>query len=283
MKNTKNRFAVSNVPHVIGVVRERTPQDALAKIRDYQSNGATAIDVHISCLESEYKTVDGFKTIADGTDLPILALNYNLNYDWTEIGDSEEDRVALMLKALEGGMSAIDIQGYTFDVDSKARYVGEGGYSFTKDNPYEIVTDKKIIAKQKELINRVHDMGKEVVISTHPHVPMTEEQVVDLVCFLAERNPDVIKLVTRCLTEDDLTESYATMRRLQKLGLRQKISFHCCDELGKTTRLINPVLGSYMCFCTKSEDENRNKEQLDIRTAVAFFKEFGWLKEDDKN
>ena len=199
---------------------------------------------------------------------------------WSELNDSEEERVALLLKALQAGMSAVDIQGYTFDVNSKRQYIGKDEYSFTKNNPYEIVTDKKIIQKQKELIDRVHDLGKEVVISTHPYIPMNGNQIEDLVCFLAERNPDVIKLVTRCLTEEHLTEAFATMRRLKGLKLRQKISFHCCDELGKTTRLINPLLGSYMCFCTRAADGNRNKEQLDITTAVAFFEEFGWRKEE---
>ena len=271
----KKRFSDSAKPLIVGVVKERTPTDALAKIRDYRENGATAIDLHLSCLEKEYKTVTAMKTIADGTDLPILALNYSRRYDWTEIAENEEDRLKLLMLGLEAGMSAIDLLGYSFDARAKQKFVGEDVYSFTKNNPLEIITDKKIIAKQKELIDRVHDMGKEVLISTHPDIPMNCDQVIDLVCFLAERNPDVIKLVTRCVTDDDLTEAFYTMRRLAKLDLRQKISFHCCGESGRTTRLINPLLGSYMCFCTKSDDGNSNKEQLDIRTAVAFFKEFG--------
>jgi hypothetical protein len=32
-----------------------------------------------------------------------------------------------------------------------------------------------------------------------------------------------------------------------------------------------------MCFCTKADDGNRIKEQLDIVTAVNFFKQFGWI------
>ena len=250
------KFSTSSTPLVIGVVRERTAQNSIKKIREYKESGATAIDWHLSCLEDEYKDISQLKIVEDSTDLPILALNYNQRYDWSEIDDS----------------------GYTFDVQSKRKFVGDNIYSFTRNNPFEIVTDKKVIDKQKDLIKRVHDMGKEVLLSTHPYIPMNCKQITDLVCFLAERNPDVIKLVTRCLTEDDLTEAFYTMRQLKKLNLRQKISFHCCDELGKTTRLVNPVLGSYMCFCTKADDESRNKEQLDIQTAVGFFKEFGWLK-----
>ena len=274
----KEKFSLSPTPHIIGVVRERNPQATLAKIRDYEQHGATAIDVHLSCLDDAYKTVAAMKQIADGTPLPILALNYSLRQDWTVIDETEEERAALLYKGLEAGMDAVDLLGYSFDVPSKTGYRGKKEYSFTKGNPLEIVTDEAVIEKQKEFIERVHAMGKEVVISTHPDIPLTGNQVIDLVLFLAERNPDIIKIVTRCNTEEELIEAYDTMRRLKQLNLRQKISFHACGQMGQTTRLINPVLGSYMCFCTKADDENRNKEQLDIRTAVTFFQQFGWLK-----
>lgn len=273
----EKRFSASDTPLLAGVVKERTPEAAMEKIRYFEENGATAIDLHLSCLDEEYKTVEQIKRIVDCTDLPMLGLNYSRRYDWTEIVETEEERAELLLKAVEAGISAVDLLGYSFDLNSRGKFVGEDIYSFTKNNPLEIVTDEAVIEKQKEFINRVHGMGKEVLLSTHPDIPMNGNQVIDLVQFLAERNPDIIKIVTRCNTEDELVEAYDTMRRLKKLNLKQKISFHCCGEMGRTTRLINPVLGSYMCFCTKADDGNRIKEQLDIVTAVNFFKQFGWI------
>ena len=277
----EKRFSASNTPLLAGVVKERTPEAAIEKIRYFEEKGATAIDLHLSCLDDEYKTVAQIKRIVDCTNLPMLGLNYSRRYDWTEIVESEEERADLLLKSVEAGIAAVDLLGYSFDLNSRGKFVGEDVYSFTKNNPLEIVTDQAVIEKQKEFINRVHGMGKEVLLSTHPDIPMNGDQVVDLVLFLAERNPDIIKIVTRCNTEDELVEAYDTMRRLKKLNLRQKISFHCCGEMGRTTRLINPVLGSYMCFCTKADDGNRIKEQLDIVTAVNFFKQFGWIDSEN--
>ena len=237
--------------------------------------------MHLSCLDDEYKTAEQIKRIVDCTNLPMLGLNYSRRYDWTEIEETEEERAELLMKSVEAGISAVDLLGYSFHPQSRAKFVGEDVYSFTKNNPLEIVTDKAVIERQKEFINRVHDMGKEVLLSTHPDIPMNGDQVIDLVLFLAERNPDIIKIVTRCNTEEELIEAYDTMRRLKKLNLRQKISFHCCGEMGRTTRLINPILGSYMCFCTKADDGNRIKEQLDIVTAVKFFKQFGWIDSEN--
>ena len=275
------RFSASNTPLLAGVVKERTPEEAIKKIRYFEENGATAIDLHLSCLDDEYKTAEQIKRIVDCTNLPMLGLNYSRRYDWTEIEETEEERAELLMKSVEAGISAVDLLGYSFHPQSRGKFVGEDVYSFTKNNPLEIVTDKAVIEKQKEFINRVHGMGKEVLLSTHPDIPMNGEQVIDLVLFLAERNPDIIKIVTRCNTEEELIEAYDTMRRLKKLNLRQKISFHCCGEMGRTTRLINPILGSYMCFCTKSDDGNRIKEQLDIVTAVKFFKQFGWIDSEN--
>ena len=275
------RFSASTTPLLAGVVKERTPEAAIEKIRYFEENGATAIDLHLSCLDDEYKTVAQIKRIVACTNLPMLGLNYSRRYDWTEIEETEEERAELLMKSVEAGISAVDLLGYSFDPQSRAKFVGEDVYSFTKNNPLEIVTDKAVIEKQKEFINRVHGMGKEVLLSTHPDIPMNGDQVIDLVLFLAERNPDIIKIVTRCNTEEELIEAYDTMRRLKKLNLKQKISFHCCGEMGRTTRLINPIFGSYMCFCTKADDGNRIKEQLDIVTAVKFFKQFGWIDSEN--
>ena len=201
------RFSASTTPLLAGVVKERTPEAAIEKIRYFEENGATAIDLHLSCLDDEYKTVAQIKRIVDCTELPMLGLNYSRRYDWTEIEETEEERAELLMKSVEAGISAVDLLGYSFDPQSRAKFVGEDVYSFTKNNPLEIVTDKAVIEKQKEFIHRVHGMGKEVLLSTHPDIPMNGEQVIDLVLFLAERNPDIIKIVTRCNTEEELIEA----------------------------------------------------------------------------
>ena len=108
------------------------------------------------------------------------------------------------------------MQGYTFDLPSKNEFCGEDKYSFTKGNPKEVVTDGNIISKQCELIERVHSMGAEVLLSCHPGIPMNCGQVVELALFLEKRNPDIIKIVTRADSEDDLAESIRAMLLLKK-------------------------------------------------------------------
>ncbi len=155
--------------------------------------------------------MDALKKIVDSTNLPILALNYNNTYEGANAGYTEEMRVESFLRAVEAGAAGIDMQGYTFHLLSKKGFCGENKYSFTNGNPKEIVTDETVISKQCELIEKVHAMGAEVLLSCHPGIVMNCEQVVELALFLKKRNPDIIKIVTKAENEDDLTESIKTM------------------------------------------------------------------------
>lgn len=172
-------------------------------------DGATMIDLHLSCLEAT--DVESLKNIITSTKLPVLALNYNNTYTWESADFSEEERAESLLREVEAGAAGIDMQGYTFHLPSKKEFCGEDKYSFTKGNPKEIVTDEMVISKQCELIEKVHSMGAEVLLSCHPGIVMNCEQVVELALFLKKRNPDIIKIVTKAENEDDLAESIKTM------------------------------------------------------------------------
>ena len=79
-------------------------------------------------------------------------------------------------------------------VESKAQYLGDEGYSFASVKPFEVVTDSAIIDKQCELIEWVHGHGAEVLLSCHPMIPMSTDQVVELALFLEKRGADIIKI-----------------------------------------------------------------------------------------
>ena len=259
----RKSFASVPTPMLAGVIKERTPIAAMSRIRTCEYQGATGIDLHLSCLTDEFKTVEHIKTIVDDARIPILALNYNLSYDEGFYNDSEENRTNLLLKAVEAGAAAVDIQGYTFDLDSKTGFRQEfsnPGYSFTKGNPKEIVVDSKIIDKQMEFIEKVHFAGAELLLSNHPGIPMNTEQVVDLALFVEKRKPDIIKIVTVADTEEDMVEAFKTMVTLKK-EVKTPVSYHCSGKMGGLTRIVNPALGGFMCFCNESFSHNTDNSQ----------------------
>jgi hypothetical protein len=260
------RLSQLKAPALAGVVKEKGIKAAIAEIKNCMYDGATMIDLHMPCLEDTGAEV--LKKIISSTDLPVLALNYNNTYEGGNAGYTEEMRAESFLRAVEAGAAGIDMQGYTFHLPSKSGFCGEDKYSFTKGNPKEIVTDGEIIAKQCELIEKVHFMGAEVLLSCHPGIPMTSEQVVDLALFLEKRNPNIIKIVTKAENEDDLAESIRTMLLLKK-EIKTPISYHASGKAGMLSRIINPVLGGQIAFCVDRYTEASVMEQIDLRTAAA--------------
>ena len=258
------KLSLLPAPALAGVVRERTVRGAIAEIKNCMYDGADMIDLHLSCLDE--RDTESLKTIMDSSKLPVLALNYNNTLTWQNAGFSEEERVESLLRAVEAGAAGIDMQGYTYHIPSKSGFCGEDKYSFTKGNPREIVTDEEIIAKQMALIEKVHAMGAEVLLSCHPRIPMGCEQVVELARFLERRNPDIIKIVTKAETQEALLESIKTMMVLKK-EVKTPVAYHAAGKAGMLSRILNPVLGGQIAFCVDRYSEDSTMEQIDLKTA----------------
>lgn len=253
-------------PALAGVVKEKSAPAAIAEIRNAMYDGATMIDLHLHCLERDDEPT--LKKIVEGSALPILALYYP-----GEEVPEEEARVESLLRAVRAGAAGLDMQGYTYHLPSKSGFCGEDRYSFTKGDPKEIVTDEAIISKQCALIEQVHAMGAEVLLSCHPGIPMKADQVVELALFLERRHPDIIKIVTVARDEEDLAESIRAMLLLKK-EVGTPVSYHAGGKAGMLSRIINPLLGGHMAFCIDRYHARSVMEQLDLRTASAIVENF---------
>ena len=260
------KLSTLQAPALAGVIREKSTKAAIAEINNCICNGADMIDLHMSCLKNT--STEELQKIIAFSKLPLLALNYNTTYEGDDAGYTEEDRVASFLRAVAAGAAGIDIQGYTYHLPSKAGFCGEDKYSFTKGNPREVVTEEAIISKQCDLIERVHAMGAEVLLSCHPGIAMTSEQIVELALFLEKRNPDIIKIVTIANSDDDLLEAIKAMMLLKK-EVKTPVSYHAGGKGGKLSRILNPILGGQIAFCVDRYTESSVMEQLDLRATRA--------------
>ena len=54
----RKSFASVPTPMLAGVIKERTPIAAMSRIRTCEYQGATGIDLHLSCLADKFKTVE---------------------------------------------------------------------------------------------------------------------------------------------------------------------------------------------------------------------------------
>ena len=264
----RKSFAANKAPVLAAVIRERTPREAIAQIKNYTLHGAHGADLHLSCLDKEYRNVESIKEIVAQSKLPILGLNYNQNLDWSVTETSEEERVELLLMSIEAGAAGIDMQGYTFDRPSHDAFNEDFAhldYSFIKARPKEVVLDPKIIDKQSDLIERIHFKGGEVLLSNHLHTVMNTEMLVDLCHFLERRNPDIIKIVANSETDEDMIESFKAMVTIKR-EVKTPVTLFCNGKTGAATRVINPMLGGYMVFTTDGYGASSNFTQLDLQT-----------------
>ena len=250
-------------PALAGVINKKTVADAISAIKNSTFAGADMIDLHLSCLDNTDE--ESLNKIIKTSRLPILALNYNKKVDGSAAGYTEEERIESLLRAVKAGAAGIDMQGYTFHAPSKGGFYGENKYSFTKIEPKEVITDGEIISKQCELIEKVHAMGGEVLLSCHPGKPMTCEQVVDLALFLEQRKPDILKIVTVAKDQDDLLESIRTMTVLKK-EIKTPITYLANGSAGSLSRIINPLLGAHIAFCAEHYEGQTFVGQPELRS-----------------
>ena len=260
------KLSTLSTPALAGVVKSKSVKGAISEIANCVYGGASMIDLHLSCLERRDR--ESLEAIIGYSRLPVLALNYNATHDGAPAGFSEEDRVGLFIQAIEAGAAGIDMQGYTFDIKSKDGFFGDDKYSFTKGNPKEVVTDEKIISKQRELIEKAHSMGAEVLLSCHPGIVMSCEQIVDLALFLEKRSPDIIKIVTVAENENDLIESFKTMLALKR-EVKTPVSYHAAGKAGRLSRVVNPILGGHIAFCVEHYNEGSLMEQPQLHAVKA--------------
>ena len=61
----RKSFVNVQTPMLAGVVKEKTPETAISEILNYYQQGATGIDLHLSCLDEKYKNVESIKRIID--------------------------------------------------------------------------------------------------------------------------------------------------------------------------------------------------------------------------
>lgn len=270
-------FAHQRGPLLIGVIRKETMREALAEMRNAQYHGAEAYDLHLSCLREESRTKEEIRRAVEFTDKPVMALYYRDARD--EI--TEEARAGCLAEAVDGGAACVDMQAYTFDPAAKEGFdpAFGAGLPFAAAMPREISMRPEIVEKQMRWITEMHKRGAEVLISCHTGVSMVAEQTVSLAKELERRGADIVKIVGMANTPEEQIEAFGTVYALKK-ALKAKFSYHCNGKYGKLTRIVNPMLGSYLMFCVDRFDGAYALEQLDLKTAADAMRTLDWRQKE---
>lgn len=251
-------------PLLICVIADTTPDDCIATIRNAIYDGADGFMLSLGSLYKQFHTIDDIHSIIDyAGNRPVIAFNYrygraDLNY---YIGD--EDLVNSLLIAARAGISMCDVMGDIFEM-----------------SPLELTYNQEIIEKQKRLVDEIHKIGTEVLMSSHTWVMMSAEQTIDHAKALASRGADMVKISMCAMTEDDLLETMQTTA-LMKRKLKLPYLHVCMGQYGKIHRVISGMLGSAMLLCVQRYTELGHKEQPLLRATRDVYNNLDWHNTKD--
>ncbi|MBQ8510442.1 MAG: type I 3-dehydroquinate dehydratase [Clostridia bacterium] len=267
----KKTFAYQKKPFVVGVLRGTSALANMATMKNGEYEGADAFDLHINWMPEKDRTDESFKKLFSFTKRPVLALFYTEQTPFNNPAPGWEERFEVQMRAIDCGAAGVDIQAHYFDDDSKSS-LACSNLSFVSANPAEISLRPEIIERQKDLIERVHAKGAEVLLSSHVGVELTCEQAVDLALEMEKRGPDIVKIVSPCNSELQLGEVLKTIVTLRQ-ELHTPFVYIGGGEKGKLSRIFGAALGNCLCFAVSRYDETHAFVQPPIRTAKSILEE----------
>lgn len=260
-------------PFVVGVLRGETPGADIATILNSEADGADAFDLHIHWLPEKDRGESTLSRIFHSTAKPSLALFYREQTPYNTPAASEETRIEVLLRALECGAAGVDIQADYFDPDSKSS-LKDSDLPFAKKAPAEITLDPEAVKKQTGLIEKIHSMGKEVLLSAHVLTELSTEEGVALALEMEKRGPDIVKIVSTC-GEDDYDhaiEMLATINELKK-RLHTPFVYLGTGRAARLTRITGAMIGNCLVFANQKYEPNSTPSQPLIRSAVTILRE----------
>lgn len=225
----KASFLGSDKPLKTAMIQVKTADEAIAAIESGLKQGADAFGWQLECLNADQinqKTLEN--VFSAGCGMPF----YVTNYKWASGGDKpEEQYFDELLLALKCGATLIDMPGDSFS-----------------PAPDQLTYDQQAIRKQIEFSQKVHDLGGELLISSHIPDFRSEDYVLGMAFEQKRRGADIAKIVTFSHDDEQLTDNLKTTVRLREtLGI--PFLFLSGGEKCRLHRLAGPLLGACMWLC----------------------------------
>ena len=210
-----------NPGRIKGLMKKSAPQ------------GAEAFGIQFEQMNSEYRNAEVYKELfACAEDKPTYVTNYRYNKNE---GKSDEQLADELLELAYCGADLCDMMGDYFD-----------------RQPDEMTYDETAVAKQKDLIDKLHKRGAKVLMSTHIQKFTPADEVLKIALSHQSRGADISKIVVGA----ENTEQQIENLRIINL-LKEKLSIPFLFLSGgecKILRRIGGELGCCMYLCVYEYD-----------------------------
>ncbi len=232
-------------PPLTAMILRETPKDCIAAIRASLQDGAEAFGIQMEFLKREYRNVDTLKRIflhCEGR--PIYITSYRGRHSE---GYTDEECAQYLLLGLQAGATLCDVEGDLYHKDA-----------------HDITYDPEAVFRQKALIEKIHELGGEALISSHINAYFDEEQVLSLARAHRERGADISKIVNYAQTEEQLMANLVNICRMKK-ELDCRFLLLGNGPYSRLLRRIGPELGVCMYLCVQRYSEYDFREQPLLR------------------
>ena len=195
--------------------------------------GAEAFGIQFEQMLPEYRTPEVYRDLFSyAKGRPSYVTNYR---DRQNSGKSDEELGDELVELAECGAELCDVMGDYFD-----------------RQPDEVAVDENAINKQTGLINRIHEKGAKVLMSSHVMKYTPAERVLEIALEHKRRGADISKIVTGADTVEQELENLKIINMLkEKLGIP---FLFLCNNRCKLLRRVGGEIGSCMYLCVYEHD-----------------------------
>lgn len=226
-------FLNQSKPMLTVMLQCETPEVAIGRIRNANCLGADAYGLQVETLKPEYQNPATYKKIfSEGKGRPFYVTYYR---NKNNCGKTDEEVADGLVTLAESGAALCDVMGDMFC-----------------KHPEELTEDETAIKKQMDLIDRLHQKGAEVLMSSHVLKYTPAERVLEIALAQKRRGADIIKIVTGA---DSMEQQLENLRitDLLKRELGAPFLFLSGGECSIHRRL-GIKLGCCMALCVYEHD-----------------------------
>lgn len=244
------------------MVLKDNPDAVRFAVKNSIYDGADCLGIQLERIQSQYRNEKTLKEIfAACAGRPIYATNYRGHHNE---GRSDEELAAELLVALRAGATLADVPGSWFDAES--------GFGIG----YELSQKPEAIERQMRLIDEIHAMGKEVLMSSHVVRFTPAEEVLTIAREQRRRGADVVKIVCAA---NSVAEEMENLRitTLLKQELDAPFLFLSGGTHAKIHRMIGAQLGCIGYLAVHEHDHTSVPTQPTIRAAKAVRDNFPYM------
>ncbi len=226
-------FLNNETPLLTVMLQCETPETAIGRIRNANCLGADAYGLQVESLKPEYHNPDTYKKLfLEMKGKPCYVTNYR---GANNSGKSDDELAKGLVTLASSGATLCDVMGDMFC-----------------KHPEELTDNEEAIKKQMELISKLHDMGAQVLMSSHLYKFAPAKRVLEIAFEQKRRGADIIKIVTAA---DDMEQQIENLRitNLLKQELGAPFLFLSGGECTLHRRL-GIKLGCCMALCVYEHD-----------------------------